>query len=403
MPSFSPIPSNELSRFLELAELDLTLSNLNNHFKDLTRLAAGVAGTEICLINLIDSYQLWSVANHGLPLAQMSREDSVCQYTLLAENYFEIPDLAASVQFKDQAYVKDGPKVRYYFGIPLRTKNGHNLGTLCVLDKELKNLPDEKIELLKIIAAEIVNRLLALQTIYAFAQRLKETQETKKRVMHDIRGPINGIIGLVQMVSEKGEKYNWSDVQEFMHIIQKSGSTLLQLADNILNAELKTSERSASPQEHALNILPLQEKLEQLYRPQALAKEINFTVTSNSQNGIVPLPENILLQITGNLISNALKFTPAYGQVTVHLDLILTDSVKNLRINVSDSGTGLTDQNIATILNGTSTSTNGTQGERGYGLGLPLIKHLIDNLHGTLEIYSKLGAGTTFDISIPIL
>jgi len=70
-------PENEYERLIELTELDLDYSNLKGNLEDLTKLAARIAGTEISLVNLIDSYTQWSVANHGIELQQMPREDSV--------------------------------------------------------------------------------------------------------------------------------------------------------------------------------------------------------------------------------------------------------------------------------------------------------------------------------------
>src|SRR5687768_3882440 len=110
MPLIPPIPENEFNRIIDLTELDIDYSDLAEHFKDLTKLAAKVAGTDISLINLIDSYTQWSIANHGLPIDQMPREESVCQFTIMGDDYFEVCNLAADERFKDKGYVLGGPK-----------------------------------------------------------------------------------------------------------------------------------------------------------------------------------------------------------------------------------------------------------------------------------------------------
>ena len=79
MSNAAPMPVNEMDRILTLSEFDLDYSNLQNNFKDLTRLAAKVAGTEISLVNLIDSFTQWTVSEYGLPLQHRPREESVCQ------------------------------------------------------------------------------------------------------------------------------------------------------------------------------------------------------------------------------------------------------------------------------------------------------------------------------------
>lgn len=86
------------------------------------------------------------------------------------------------------------------------------------------------------------------------------------------------------------------------------------------------------------------------------------------------------MQIIGNLISNAIKFTPEGGSVSISLSLEEKNYINNLRAKISDTGTGMTAAQIEEILNGESQTTQGTAGELGYGFGLPLVKHLIDGL-----------------------
>ena len=401
MPITPPIINNELNRLIDLAELDLDYANIEDNFKDLTKLAARIAGTEISLINLIDSFTQWTLANYGLPLEQMPREDSVCQYTIAGEAPLEVKDLTTDERFKEKLYVTGPPNVTYYFGVPLRTKNGHNIGALCVMDKGFRDLNPEKVEMLKIIAGEVVNRLVALKVIHSLHNNLHEANAIKKRVAHDIRGPIGGIIGLAQMIAEKGDQNNLDEVLQFITLIHKSGNSLLELADEILNSEIEAGTKNLKLKEHELNLLLFKDKLEKLYIPQAKNKEIDFKVNINTKFAVVPFPKNKLLQITGNLISNAIKFTPSHGCVNVYLDLIPTESSHTLRIEVTDSGVGLEVKTIEDILNGNATSTGGTKGEQGFGFGLPLVKFLVDALNGEITIKSKVGEGTTFTVELP--
>jgi len=342
-----PVPTNEMERILSLSDFDLDYSNHQDNFKDLAKLAAKVAGTEISLVNLIDTFTQWTISNHGLTIDQMPREDSVCQYTIVQDEYFEVPDLTADGRFKDKFYVSEDPHLRYYYGVPLKTDEGQNIGALCVLDKELKTLNPEKVELLKIIADEIVNRLKAFKVIDTLKNKLADANETQKKVAHDIRGPLGGIIGLAQIISEQGNDNNLDEVLEFINLIHKSGRSLLELADEILSAgkpqALKADE---------FNLEMFKDKLEKLYQPQAKNKNITFKVNTSAATSNTPFSKNKLLQITGNLISNAIKFTPTDGKVTVDLNLKIDPGQKNLlRIKVSDNGVGLNKATIDTILN----------------------------------------------------
>jgi signal transduction histidine kinase len=172
---------------------------------------------------------------------------------------------------------------------------------------------------------------------------------------------------------------------------------LLELADEI--SSIDQDQKLGTDQ---FNLIILKEKLLSLYLPQAVNKHINFIINVNSKVDKAPFSKNKLLQIIGNLVSNAMKFTPKEGNITVDLDFVESEGIGNkLLIKVSDSGVGLNQDGIDAILSGTAKSTHGTSGENGYGFGLALVKHLIDSLKGKLDISSKPNEGATFLIDLP--
>ncbi len=392
----APIPKNELERIIHLSEFDLDYTDINENFKDLTKLAAKVAGTDISLINLIDTYTQWTIANYGLEAEQTPREDTVCQYTILGDTPFEVRNLRNDDRFKDKDYVQNDPHFKYYLGIPLSTKQGFNLGALCVVDKVERIIDPEKIELLQIIAYEIVNRLNTLKVINELKSKVKDATDTKNRVAHDIRGPLGGIISLAQIISEQGDENKMDEVLEFVNLIQKSGRSILELADEILSGHV-----AKKVTENDYTLLSFKEKLEKLYQLQALNKNITLRITTTQATQHIPFAKNKLVQIIGNLISNALKFTPDNGTVSVYLNLIEKPEANSLQFIVQDSGIGIDKAAIQAILEGTGVSTSGTGGEQGYGFGLVLVKHLIDGLSGQLKITSTETKGTTFEVLLP--
>lgn len=396
-----PLPDNELDRVIRLSDFDLDYSHLQNSLQDLTKLTAKVAGTSISLVNLIDSFTQWTVSNFGLAVEQMPREESVCQYTIVVKDNFEVKNLKADDRFKERDYVAGPLNLSYYFGVPLQTADGYNLGALCVMDQVGKEISPEKVELLKIIANEIVNRLTAIEVIRKLKESVKQAKETQRKVAHDIRGPLGGIISLAQIVSSQGDANKMDQVLDFMNLIHKSGTSLLDLANEILANEKKPAVIPGDSNTDVFNLMVLKDKLDKLFTPQAIPKNITFTVTIKTDFNVeVPFSKNKVLQIAGNLISNAIKFTGENGFVNVDLSLI-TDHPKKLMISVSDTGIGMDAKTIERIYQGKSATTDGTDGEQGYGFGLPLVKHLIGNLGGSLRIESRPGEGTVFHIEIP--
>lgn len=393
----SPIPHNEHQRLLHLSSLDIDYTNLSESFKDLNRLAAKVAGTEISLINLIDAYTQWTVGSHGLEAEPLNREETVCQYTIMSDQAFEVPDLSTDERFKDKFYVDDPLSLRYYFGLPL-IDNGLNIGALCVLDTGKKSLSPEKVELLKIIADEIVNRIKCYHTIEAMQHRLDQADHANKKVAHDIRGPLAGIIGLSEMVTQQGNSADLSEVLEFIKMIHKGSKSLLELTDEILSQQ----EQQKPISENELNLLALKEKLLQLYQPQTTHKGISLEVELSEQTKHVIFSKQKILQIIGNLISNAIKFTPSQGKIKVILDLTETPEKNLLNITVRDNGIGMDRERIDQLLSGSAESTIGTADEMGYGFGLPLVHHLVEKLGGKLSIESEPEKGSTFTIQLSL-
>lgn len=388
--------NNEFKRILELSDLDLDYSSLDEHFKELSRLAASVAGTEISLVNIIDSYTQWSVSKHGIEIDSMPREDSVCQYTIMDGDHLEIKDLTKDERVNDKFYVTDDPNLTYYFGIPLKTDEGNNVGALCVMDTEKKDLSPEKIELLKIIAKEIVNRLESMKQVNNLQNKVNELEETHRKVSHDIRGPLGGIIGLSELIKEQGRENKLEEILEMMDLIHKGGQSILELAEEIL---ISSEERQPGKNEFTLK--SFQKKLQQLYLPQAKTKGVEFNVSISDKNADVPFLKNKLIQITGNLISNAIKFTPEEGQVDVSILLKKEDDKNMLHIRVKDTGVGIDEEQLELIRSGEGKSTDGTSGERGFGFGLSLVNHLVDSLGGHLTINTEIGKGTTFEVNLP--
>jgi signal transduction histidine kinase len=320
------------------------------------------------------------VANFGLPIEQMGRDESVCQYTILNNESFEVKSLSSDDRFKDKFYVVDNPNLEYYFGIPLATPDGYNLGALCVLDTAAKDISPEKVELLKIVAKEVVNRLSTIKYIQNLKSKVTEVNENNKKMAHDIRGPLSGIIGLAQMVTEQGQEQKLDDILEIMKLIHRAGNSLLDLATEILNAEDQHANKTV--QTNNFTLTHFKEKLEKLYTPQAANKQIDLAFNIKIGQEQNPIPKNKLLQIAGNIITNAI-------------------ASKVLEIIIADSGVGLTSQEINEILQGIKSSSNGTTGEQGYGFGLSLVKRLVDELNGNLSIESEKGKGTQFKITLP--
>jgi K+-sensing histidine kinase KdpD len=383
-----PLPENEIERVFSLSEFDVDYSNIAEQFKDLATLAAKIAGTKLSLVNLIDSFTQWTIADHGIKINQMPREDSICQYTIMERDQLEIPDLSTDERFKNKAYVTGPLQLKYYFGVPLTTTEGHNIGALCVLDDKFKSLSPEKIELLKIVAAEVANRLSTLKTIDTLKHSLAEIMETQKKMMHDIRGPLAGIIGLSGLIADQGSENTMNDILEAAAQINSSSKDMLNMTNEI------TSEAQINPLKNdEFNLHILKDKLERLYIPQAISKGIDLEVNVSERTKFVAFLKNKVLQITGNLINCALSCTSEMGLITVDLEIKPEATYNLLKIKVTDSGSGMSNSAVAEILAGETINTDLCDKS-----GLLLVKRIVDNLNGEFRLRSIDGSGTIAEV-----
>lgn len=394
--------NTELERVFTLSEYNLDYDALCNSFDDLTELAATFAGTPISLVNLLDSYQQWTVGKHGIAVELLPREDTVCDYTIRQDGPFEVKDLSSDERFHLLEAVTGPDQLRYYYGVPITTATGYRLGALCVLDRKEQDISPEKAELLKILAREVVSRLNIFKQVEAMQLRINELTTNRRMLAHDIRGPLGGIVGLAELGTQEVSRTELPNIYAYFELIFNGGKSTIDMTEDILRADHEALQ-TAAPADGCYDLYSLQAKLEKLFLPLVRRKGLDLMVKISPETADVRFSKSLLLQPLINLVANAVKFTPAGGAVTVTLNMETPDEVeKILHVQVSDTGQGMTSGQIKAILAGRSTSMNGTQEERGFGLGLNLVKLLVDKMNGQLDISSKIGEGSVFSISLRV-
>ncbi|WP_318312719.1 GAF domain-containing sensor histidine kinase [Flagellimonas crocea] len=382
----------EYKRVKKLNELDLDYSQLQSEFQRLVQLAAHITDTDISFINLIDTYSQWTVASSDANLSQIDREDSVCQYTILDEKMMEVPHLDQDKRFRDKSFVKnDGFK--YYLGIPLKVSTGENIGALCVIDHGEKNISLEKKELLQLIADEIVEKLENLKRLEKLEDELSKAIKERYQMAHDIRSPLGGILGLTTNIDEEMDS---EESKMYFNMINRSVSKLMDLTDDILE------KRKNIQEQNYFNLSSLKEHLDALYLVPARNKEIQLQISFDSTKDDFQFSRRKLLPIFGNLIANAIKFTPAHGEITVTLDIVEKGEISFLKVKVSDNGMGMSKEKLEDLKNEAIKSNQGTDGEKGYGLGLQLVAEMVNSVNGRLHIDSKKDVGTSIEVEMPI-
>jgi diguanylate cyclase (GGDEF)-like protein len=157
-----PLPADEDLRLRDLERHGLLDSGADPHFDRIVRLAADIFQAPIALISLVDAERQWFLSRHGLEVHETPREMAFCAHAIAAEEVLVVPDALADERFRTNPLVQGEPHIRFYAGAPLRSPDGHNLGTLCVIDRQPRQLSAAEVQRLRLLA-DLVMREIELR------------------------------------------------------------------------------------------------------------------------------------------------------------------------------------------------------------------------------------------------
>lgn len=232
---------------------------------------------------------------------------------------------------------------------------------------------------------------------------LKEIQAQKKLkdrffaiISHDLRGPVSAFDGIadVMMMYYKSGKYE--EMNKVLVEIKKASTDLSSLLDNLLNwASQELSQIPYNPEKIRMDEAIL--ALINTFEHTAKSKKIEIVQHIDSPS-LVLADNNSTITIFRNLVHNALKFTPEGGTVKINVD----SRIDKVAISITDTGVGIPKDKLDSLfVLSDKSSTYGTNGEKGVGLGLQLVNEFTKLNQGTLDIESKEGKGTTFTVILP--
>lgn len=159
-----PIPDNEKERLKLLNSHNILYTQEEDTFNRITRIAAHMLGMPIALISFIDAERQWFKSKVGLDVSETAREHAFCAHTICDQHIMEVEDAREDQRFSNNPLVLNDPNIRFYAGAPLCLKDGHNLGTLCVIDNKPRRLKDNERALLKDLAALVIEQIELRQT-----------------------------------------------------------------------------------------------------------------------------------------------------------------------------------------------------------------------------------------------
>ncbi|MCR5476552.1 MAG: amino acid permease [Lachnospiraceae bacterium] len=263
----------------------------------------------------------------------------------------------------------------------------------------------------------ILVTLFLMFSVYSLMGKREQEMAEKKReaeanslaksrflsnMSHDLRTPMNAIIGYTELA--KGLEDMPEKGTEYLEKVENAGKHLLSLINDVL--DLSRIENGRMELETVPTDLGrVLEETKDLFHTQMEMKQIRFTVESDLKHRTVLCDANRFKRVIFNLVSNALKFTPEEGSVSVFLTQTReTEGAGNYVLRVSDSGIGMSPEFVHTIFDAYTRDRNASQ-IQGTGLGMAITKSIVDLMEGTIDVRSVQDKGTEFvvDLTFPVV
>lgn len=311
---------------------------------------------------------------------------------------------------------------------PVKATDGSNeiIGALCIemdMESAYTFLSKSSRNSLQIAIAAAIVALLLLVCVYHILQNQKAKDREQQMLLrksaaaaeaankaksaflfnmsHDIRTPMNAIIGYAEL--SRNHLHEPDKLSEYLSNIRTCGQKMLSIIDNIL--EIARIENNQIVLEESIcNIEESFDSCIVMFNTAVQEKHQTITVHKQVANPYVYIDSSHLSEIVLNVISNAIKYTGQNGKI----DCCLTQKPHEdadwcyMEISIADNGIGMSEEFQAHIFESFSREHSSTiSGIEGTGLGMGIVKNLVELMHGTIEIQSSPGKGSTFTICIP--
>jgi PAS domain S-box-containing protein len=229
---------------------------------------------------------------------------------------------------------------------------------------------------------------------------LSELNDQKDRffsiISHDLKSPFNSLLGMTQMMSQMASNMSQEKLVEYAKDVNDAGDKVFELLENLLEwSRLQIEGAKFEPQ--LISLHSLTGSSVDILNP--LAAEKDILLSNMIKDDMAYADPDMAQTVIRNLISNSLKFSPLGGKVEI--SSINKDGM--VHVTVSDSGVGISKDQVDKVFAlDQKTSTIGTAGEKGTGLGLPLCKEMIEKNGGKIWVESAQGEGSQFHFTLPI-
>ena len=208
-----PTPLNEAERLATLAAYDVLDTPPEHVFDNIVRTASQICGVPVALVSLVDETRQWFKARVGIDASETPRELAFCAHTILSAKPMVVPDARVDERFADNPLVTGEPHIAFYAGAPLVAPDGLCLGTLCVIDREPRELTAAQLETLESLASVVVDSLEFRRVSRSLASALERVKTLESLL---------SMCSRCKKIQTREEK--WVPFEEYLH---KQSGTLV--------------------------------------------------------------------------------------------------------------------------------------------------------------------------------
>lgn len=383
----------EQERIKSLKKYDILDTPPDGSFDRITKLAAKLLNVPIAIVTMVDTDRIWFKSRYGLDVQQIGRDPGLCASAILSDDFYEINDALTDIRTLANPLVASEFGLRFYAAIPLKVSDGHNLGTLCVIDKQPRYLSETQKETLQYLADILIDqlelRLAARTAIY-------QQNQVLSIAAHDLKNPLTTLTVWAELA--RNAKNDPEQVELILDRIKASGEKMNRLINELLESGRKEAGK-IQLRFNNINLAALVRSVVKTNEVLANKKNIKLQLYIMDEP-LVKGDEDRLTEIADNLINNSIKYSPPGKKITINVREENGYSI----LEVKDEGQGLTEEDIKNLFQRfVRLSAQPTGGETSTGLGLSIVKSLVEAHYGEINVTSDgLDKGATFIVKLPV-
>ena len=393
-----PLPENETERLASLTSYNILDTLEEEDFNAITLLASEICQTPVALISLIDDKRQWFKSAVGTDMRETPREQDFCAYTIMNTDVMVVSDARTDVRFVNNPLVTGNPNIVFYAGVPLVNEDGYPLGSLCVIDTEVKELTAKQIDALKALSKQVLAQLelrRKMKVLEQANQSLLESnvfiQKFASMAAHDIKNPLSSILLTSQALQRRLQKNEDEKSLQLINMSIHASKQLLHMVDDMLVYSKSPAALLAGQQTVDLNEL-LTKIIRLINVPESVKVQLPVVEHTIQTSGVA------LEQIFLNLLTNAVRYN---NKPQGHIRILFREEDNTYNFKVIDNGKGIEAQYLTRVFEEKFT-LGGTDrfNQQGTGIGLHTVKSLVEKLQGSIHVESIFGEGATFVFSI---